>query len=174
MNVLGPLTNPANVPNLLVGVFEQALCRPMAEVFQRLGHRHVMVVYGMDGLDEITLAADTWVAELKDDTINEYALAPESLGIGRQSLDGLAVDGAASSLALIRDALGEQATREAQKAADIIALNSGAAIYVAGLEATLAEGVARAQTLISSGAALARMSEFVNLTQRLGAEGERL
>lgn len=172
MNVLGPLTNPANVPNLLVGVFELALCRPLAEVFQRLGHRHVMVVHGQDGLDEITLAEQTWVAELKDDAITEYTLSPESLGIGRQSLDGLAVDGPSASLALIRDALGDQTTANAQKAAHMIALNSGAAIYVAGLAATLKQGVAMAQALIGSKAALARMTEFVNLTQRLGAEGE--
>ena len=160
MNILGPLTNPANAPNLLVGVFTRELCRPLAEVFQRLGNRHVMVVSSLDGLDEISLAAPTQVAELKDNAITEYPLKPEQLGINSTSLIGLEVDSPAASLALVQDALGGQQTNSARKAADMIAINAGAAIYVAGVADSLTEGVKKAQTVIHNGSALTKMKQL--------------
>ena len=125
-NMLGPLTNPAGVKHQVVGVFSQALCRPLAEVLQRLGSKHVLVVHSKDGLDEFSLAAPTYVAELKNDQISEYWVEPEDLGMKSQSLHGLAVEGPAQSLELIRDALGRRKTENGQKAAEMIVLNAGA------------------------------------------------
>ncbi|MTI15482.1 anthranilate phosphoribosyltransferase [Sansalvadorimonas verongulae] len=164
MNILGPMTNPAGVPNLLIGVFTGELCRPIAEVLQRLGNNHVMVVHALDGLDEISLASETLVAELKDGEVNEYHIKPEELGIDSQSLIGLEVNSPEESLALIRDALGKQEGKYAKKAADVIALNAGAAIYTADVASSLQEGVAMAQDAISSGLALEKMKELADFT----------
>ncbi len=130
-NILGPMANPAGVRHQVLGVFSKALCRPMAEVLQRLGSKHVLVVHAQDGLDEISLAAPTHIAELKDGEIREYAVQPEDFGIKSQSLIGLNVEDAQGSLALIRDALGRRKTENGQKAADMIVLNAGAALYAA-------------------------------------------
>ena len=164
MNILGPMTNPAGVPNLLIGVFTSELCRPMAEVLKRLGNNHVLVVNAVDGLDEISLASETLVAELKDGEVTEYHIKPEDLGIKSQSLIGLEVDSPADSLALIRDALGKQEGQYAKKAADVIALNAGAAIYTANVASSLKEGVAMAQDAIASGLALEKMRELADFT----------
>lgn len=166
-NILGPMTNPAGVKRLVVGVFNGDLCRPMAEVLRRLGAEHVMVVNAKDGLDEISLATTTHVAELKNGEITEYEIKPEDFNIDSQSLIGLTVDGADESLALIRDALGNRKGQYAQKAADIIALNSGAAIYVSGIADTLAEGIARAQDTIASGLAKEKIAELAEFTRCL-------
>lgn len=166
-NILGPMTNPAGVKRLVVGVFNGDLCRPMAEVLRRLGAEHVMVVNAKDGLDEISLATTTHVAELKNGEITEYEIKPEDFNIDSQSLIGLTVDGADESLALIRDALGKRKGQYAQKAADIIALNSGAAIYVSGIADTLAEGIARAQDTIASGLAKEKIAELAEFTRCL-------
>lgn len=163
-NILGPLTNPANVKRQVVGVFNRALCKPMAEVLQRLGSEHVMVVCAADGLDEFSIAGPTHVAELKNGSIEEYSLSPESYGIEIQTLHGLVVDEAAQSLELIGDALGAQRGPHAHKAADMIALNAGAAIYVSGLASSLEEGVARAQDAIGSGLARGKLSELQEFT----------
>src|SRR5690606_38629155 len=114
------------------GVYDRALCQPVAEVLRRLGSEHVMVVHSDDGLDEISIAATTRVVELKNGTISEYSIQPEDFALDRQPLDGLRVGGAADSLALVRDALGRRKSPEGRKAADMIALNAGAAIYVSG------------------------------------------
>lgn len=164
-NILGPLTNPAGAPNLLLGVFNGALCRPLAEVLKRLGARHVMVVHSKDGLDEISLATETQVAELKNGEITEYTITPESVGIASQSLVGLDVQDSDASLALIRDALGKRKTPAGQKAAEMIALNAGAALYVAGVAATLKQGVSLAEDIIQVGAALEKMSELSVFSQ---------
>ncbi len=162
-NVLGPLTNPAGAPNQVLGVFSRELVRPLAEVLQRLGSQHVLVVYAADGLDEISIAAPTYVAELKDDRIEEYTLTPEQFGLARQALDTLVVADAASSLALVRSVLaGQQGP-----AADIVQLNAGAAIYAAGLASSLETGVARAGELLASGVALKKLEALVALSQRL-------
>ncbi|WP_281646067.1 anthranilate phosphoribosyltransferase [Parendozoicomonas sp. Alg238-R29] len=164
MNILGPMTNPAGVPNLLIGVFTGELCRPMAEVLKQLGNNHVLVVHAIDGLDEISLASETLVAELKDGEVIEYHIRPEDLGVDSQSLIGLEVNSPEESLALIKDALGKQEGKYARKAADVIALNAGAAIYTANVASSLKEGVAMAQDAISSGLALEKMKELAAFT----------
>ncbi len=164
-NILGPMTNPAGVTRQLIGVFTRELCRPMAEVMQRLGAEHIMVVCSKDGLDEISLATVTQVAELKDGEITEYDLAPEDLGIKSQSLVGLTVDGADESLALIKAAFGRSHDETTEKARDMIALNAGAAIYVAGLARTAKEGVDMALDAMGSGLAAGKMSELADFSQ---------
>ncbi|ERP94764.1 anthranilate phosphoribosyltransferase [Marinobacter sp. ES-1] len=164
-NILGPMTNPAGVTRQLIGVFTRELCRPMAEVMQRLGAEHIMVVCSKDGLDEISLATVTHVAELKDGEITEYDLTPEDLGIKSQSLVGLTVNGADESLALIKAAFGRSHDETTEKARDMIALNAGAAIYVAGLAKTTKEGVDMALDAMGSGLAAGKMSELADFSQ---------
>jgi anthranilate phosphoribosyltransferase len=163
-NILGPMTNPAGVRRLLIGVFDGALCRPVAEVLGRLGAEHVLVVHADDGLDEISLATDTRVAEYRDGELREYSVHPADFGIPAEGLEGLEADDAQSSLALIRSALtgatGDQATR----AARLIALNAGAAIHVAGLADSIGEGVRAAQDAIASGAAWEKLERLAALT----------
>ncbi|WP_207062633.1 anthranilate phosphoribosyltransferase [Motiliproteus sp. SC1-56] len=166
-NILGPMTNPAGVKRQVIGVFAKALCRPMAEVLNKLGAEHILVVHADDGLDEISLATATHVAELKDGEVREYSLTPEAVGIASQSLIGLEVDGAEASLALIRGAFAGDESLQARKAADMIALNAGAAIYVAGLSDSLKEGVTRAAEVIASGAALEKLEALARLSQAL-------
>lgn len=166
-NILGPMTNPAGVKRQLIGVFDGSLCRPMAEVLSRLGSEQIMVVHSDDGLDEISLAGETSVAELKNGEVSEYRLKPEDFGIQRQTLEGLEVSDAEASLRLIRDALGKRKTEAGARAADMIALNAGAAIYVAGLASTVAEGVAVAQDVIGSGLAAERLIELAAYTEAL-------
>lgn len=166
-NMLGPLTNPAGVKNQVIGVFNPALCRPLAKVLQRLGSEHVLIVHSSDGLDEISLAAETFVAELKDGEITEYKISPEKLGIDSQSLIGLTVDSAEQSYKLIKDALGKRETVAGKKAADIIALNAGAAIYAANIASSLEQGVEMAQDAIFTGLALGKLNELVSFTRCL-------
>ena len=163
-NILGPLTNPAGARRLLVGVFTARLCRPMAEVLGRLGAERVMVVHAEDGLDEISLATRTHVVELADGAIREYTLTPEDLGITSQSLIGLEVASAAQSAALIRDALGKRRGPQAAKAADMIALNAGPAIYLAGIAASPRDGVAMANDIIHTGLAAERIEALASFT----------
>ena len=168
-NILGPLTNPAGVPNLVIGVFTAQLCEPMAKVMKNLGARHVMVVGAKDGLDEISLATTTTVAELKDGEISVYELTPEDAGIESQTLIGLDVDSPEDSLKLIRNALSGEVTTEraVMKARDMIALNAGAAIYTAGLASDYADGVKQAQTVIQNGTALTKLEALAAYTQQL-------
>lgn len=167
-NILGPMTNPAGVKRQLSGVYDRALCHPVAEVLRRLGSEHVMVVHSDDGLDEISIAAATHVVELKGGTISEYSIQPEDFGLVRQPLDGLRVGGAADSLALVQDALGRRKTPAGAKAADMIALNAGAAIYVSGIARDLHQGVAMAQDAVASGLAGEKLTELVMFTDCLG------
>ncbi len=164
-NILGPMTNPAGVTRQLIGVFTRELCRPMAEVMQRLGAEHIMVVCSKDGLDEISLATVTHVAELKDGEITEYDLTPEDLGIKSQSLVGLTVNSSDESLKLIKAAFGRNHDETTEKARDMIALNAGAAIYVAGLARTAKEGVDMALDAMGSGLAAGKMSELADFSQ---------
>ena len=164
-NILGPMTNPAGVKRQLIGVFSRELCRPMAEVLQRLGAEHIMVVHSKDGLDEISLASSTHVAELKNGEITEYDLSPEDLGIKSQSLVGLDVDSSEESLQLIKAAFGRQHDETTEKARDLIALNAGAAIYIAGLARTPKEGVDMALDAMGSGLAAGKMSELADFSQ---------
>ena len=163
-NMLGPMTNPAGVKHQVLGVFSQALCRPLAEVLQRLGSQHVLVVHASDGLDEISLAAPTFVAELKDGEIREYQIQPEDFGIKSQTLIGLSVNDAQESLALIRDALGKRKTENGQKAADMIVLNAGAALYAADHASSLKEGMHLAQDALHTGLAWEKLDELVSFT----------
>ena len=171
-NILGPMTNPAGVKNLVIGVFTEQLCRPMAEVMHQLGAEHVMVVHADDGLDEISLATHTHVAELKDGFITEYTVTPEALGIESQSLIGLEVDSVEDSLTLIRKALDGSDERAARKAASIIALNAGAAIWLSGVADSHKAGVARAVEVIESGAAAAKMKQLAQFSQQFLQAGK--
>lgn len=164
-NMLGPMTNPAGVKRQVIGVFNRDLCRPMAEVLGRLGSEHVMIVHAADGLDEISLACETYVAELKDGAVSEYTIKPEDFDIATQNLDGLSVSSAEESLALIQNALSKRDSEAGQKAADIIALNAGAAIYVSGVAQTLVEGVAMAQDAVGSGLAKEKITELAAYTR---------
>jgi anthranilate phosphoribosyltransferase len=169
-NILGPLTNPAGVKRMLIGVYSASLCRPMAEVLGRLGAEHALVVSADDGLDEISLAAPSSVAAWRDDEVSEFVIDPSDFGVERQPLTGLEVDGAEESLALVRAALGQEDTDAAQRAAALVALNAGAAIHVAGLAGTVADGVSRAREVIDSGEALRRLEALVELTQSFPSE----
>ena len=164
-NVLGPLTSPALVKNQVLGVFSKELVRPMAEVLQRLGSEHVLVVHSADGLDEISIAAESYVAELKEGVITEYTITPEEFGFERSSLESLKVADAEESLQLIKQSFktGEGA------AADIIALNAGAALYASNIASSMKEGVLRAQDAIDSGLALEKISELASHTRCLAS-----
>ena len=172
-NILGPMANPAGVRHQVLGVFSKALCRPMAEVLQRLGSKHVLVVHAQDALDEISLAAPTHIAELKDGEIREYAVQPEDFGIKSQSLIGLNVEDAQGSLALIRDALGRRKTENGQKAADMIVLNAGAALYAADQAWTLKQGVELAHDALSTGIARDKFEELVSFTAVFKQENQK-
>ena len=162
-NILGPMTNPAGVKRQLIGVYDKALCRPMAEVLGHLGAEHIMVVSSADGLDEISIAAETYVAEYKKGHLNEYILLPEDYFGKRQSLEGLSVNDAKESLAMIAAAL----CGRAPVATDLIALNAGAALYVAGCADSIEQGVVMAQESITSGAARAKIDQLVDLTNNI-------
>jgi anthranilate phosphoribosyltransferase len=164
-NMLGPMTNPADVKSQVIGVFNEALCQPIANVLQRLGSERVLVVHAQDGLDEISLATPTHVAELKNGHVVEYKITPEEMGVASQSLIGLTVNSASESLALINDALGLQKTTEGKKAADMLALNAGAALYVCGKSDSIKSGVALALETINNGKALQKMAELKEKTQ---------
>ena len=163
-NMLGPMTNPAGVSKQVIGVFSKALCRPMAEVLNRLGSEHVLVVHASDGLDEITLSGETNVAELKDGQVKEYTITPSDFDFEVQSLEGLSVNSASESLNLIKSALGKSQDDAAQKARAIITLNAGAAIYASDLADSLEEGVQRAADAIGSGLALSKLADLANFT----------
>ncbi len=160
-NVLGPLTNPAGVPNQLLGVFSSDLVEVMAQVLQRLGSRHVMVVHSRDGLDEISVGEQTDVAELKQGQIRRFSIQPEDFGIKRSTLDELKVADAAESLSVIRGVLEDKPG----PARDIVMLNAGAAIYTAGIAPDLKAGIAKADEAIASGEARNRLDRLVVLTQ---------
>ena len=155
-NLLGPLTNPAGARWQLVGVYDQRWVRPLAEVFANLGSVHALVVCSDDGLDEISIGAETKVSELQEGRVSDYVITPEAYGIARQSLDPLRVADAQGSLNQITGALSGQEG----PAADMVALNAGATIYAGDLTSTLADGVDRARTVLASGAALKKLEEL--------------
>ncbi|AYQ57629.1 Anthranilate phosphoribosyltransferase [Bathymodiolus thermophilus thioautotrophic gill symbiont] len=156
-NVLGPLTNPAKAPHQVMGVYDKALVEPMANVLKSLGSKHVMVVHSKDGLDEISIADDTFVAELKNDKITTYTINPTEFGLSLGNLDDIKAEDADSSLALIQQALdGKDGA-----AKDIIALNAGAAIYVSGVADSLPAGINKAIKILNSGAAHQKLDDFV-------------
>jgi anthranilate phosphoribosyltransferase len=161
-NILGPLTNPAGAPNQLLGVFHPDLVGIQVRVLQRLGSEHVMVVYGMNGMDEISLSGETLVGELKDGTVREYAVHPSDFGLPVYDSRVLKVANKEESVACIKRAL----ANEDGPVRDIVLLNAGAALYCAGVAADVSEGVKRAREAVASGKALAKLSQFVACTQR--------
>lgn len=167
-NILGPLTNPAGVPYTLLGVFHPELCELLAGGLARLGARHVWAVCASDGLDEISLATPTKVTQIKDGIEHSFVITPEDVGLKSQSLDGLVVSSPAQSLAIIEQALsGKPSNATIDKARDMIALNAGAGLYIAGKTDSHRTGVALAQDIINSGNALQKMYDFAHFTAQL-------
>lgn len=160
-NLIGPMTNPAGAPHQLIGVFDKQWLQPVAEVLKKLGSRHVLVVHAEDGLDEISIAAPTNVAELKNGEISCYTVTPEQFALPRASLASLAITNAQSSLEIIRAVLNNQPG----PALDIVALNAGAAIYAADLADTLSAGVQRAQQVLADGSALAKFQALIGYSK---------
>ncbi len=161
-NLLGPLTNPAGTPNQLLGVYSREWVRPLADVLNKLGSHHVMVVHAEDGLDEISIAAPTFVAELKEGKVTEYTITPEDFGLELQSLDNVRVDNATESLTMLQSVL----ENKEGTARDIVALNAGAAIYVAGLADSHQAGVKKAFEVIASGKASEKLTALVAKTSQ--------
>jgi anthranilate phosphoribosyltransferase len=163
-NILGPLTNPASAPNVLMGVFHPDLVGIQVRVLQRLGVERALVVYGRDGLDEISLGAATLVGELRGGVISEYEIHPEDFNLSMSSTRNLRVEDAEQSKAMLNTAL----IAESGVAHDIVALNAGAALYVSGQAKSIAEGIGKAKSVMLSGAALAKLQQFVETTRALG------
>jgi anthranilate phosphoribosyltransferase len=159
-NVLGPLTNPAGAPNQVLGVFSDDWVEPLALVLKQLGSDHVLVVHADDGLDEVSIAAPTQVAELRDGKVTAYTVKPEDFGMKRAELKAIRAQDATDSLRIIHAVLANQEG----PAKDIVCLNAGAAIYAAGLAGSFAEGVGRAQEVIASGEAAEKLEQLVAAT----------
>ncbi|MFV1992460.1 MAG: anthranilate phosphoribosyltransferase [Acidiferrobacterales bacterium] len=162
-NILGPLTNPAGAPNQVLGVFNKDLVEPMARVLKQLGSEHVLVVHAEDGLDEISIGAPTYVAELKNGEIQTYTITPEEFGLSTGKLADLAVTSATESLQVIKNVL----SNINGPAKDIVVLNAGAAIYAAGLADTLQQGMTIASEVIASGKAMEKLTALTDLTQSM-------
>ena len=161
-NILGPLTNPAGAPNQLLGVFHPDLVGILVRVLQRLGSEHVMVVHGMNGMDEISLSGETAVGELKDGEVREYRVHPSEFGLPVYDSRVLRVANKDESVQCIQRALAD----EDGPIRDIVLLNAGAALHCAGIAGSVAEGVKRAREAVASGRAMAKLSQFVEVTQR--------
>jgi len=166
-NLLGPLTNPAGAPNQVLGVFSKDWVEPLAQVLKNLGSAHVLVVHAEDGLDEISVGSPTIVAELKDGCVTNYTITPEQFGKPQSNISTLTVKDARHSLEIINGIY----AGNPGPAHDIVVLNAGAAIYAAGLSSTLAEGVDKAEEVISNGAAGKKLQELVRLTGSLQDKG---
>lgn len=162
-NILGPLTNPAGAPNQVLGVFSDSWIKKLAQVLQRLGSQHVMVVHSEDGMDEISISAPTKVSELVNGKIKDYTITPEQFGLQRSDIATLAVDGIEDSLKKMQAVL----NNETGPAQDIVVLNAGAAIYTASIEDKLENGITRAKDVIANGAARAKLDALVELTNQL-------
>ena len=163
-NILGPLTNPAGAPNQLLGVFHPDLVGILVRVLQRLGSEHVMVVYGMNGMDELSLSGETAVGELKGGEVREYVVHPSDFGLPVYDSRVLKVANKEESVQCIRRALGN----ENGPVRDVVLLNAGAALYCADVAPSVIEGVRLAREAVASGAAMAKLSQFVSATQALG------
>ena len=162
-NILGPLTNPADAPNILMGVFHPDLVGIQVRALQRLGAKHAVVVYGRDGMDEVSLGAATMVGEYRDGGIHEYEIHPEDFGLTMASNRALRVESAEGSKVLLQSVL----HNESGPARDIVLLNAGVALYAANVVSTMAEGVVLARETVASGQALAKMRQFVARTREL-------
>ena len=159
-NVLGPLTNPAKAPNQVMGVYDKSLIEPIANVLKGLGSRHVMVVHSADGLDELSIADKTYVAELKEGVVTTYTIHPEKLGFVLGNLNDIKVDDAEDSLNIIKDAF----SGKEGAARDIISLNAGAAIYVCGLTDSLMSGIERSRLTLSDGSAQQKLDDYIKIS----------
>ena len=166
-NILGPLTNPAGAPNILMGVFHPDLVGIQVRVMQRLGARHAIVVWGKDGMDEVSLGAATMVGELKNGEVSEYEIHPEDFGLSMISNRGLRVADALESKEMVLEALSNQPGTPRE----IVTLNAGTALYAADVVDSIAAGIALARETIASGAARARLDAFVQFTQRCAGQG---
>ncbi len=164
-NLLGPLSNPAAAPNQLIGVFAKQWVGPLAQALKKLGSQHVLVVNADDGLDEISIASPTSIAELKDGVVTTYTITPEQFGFERANLDQLAIADAASSLVMVKSVLDNQAGA----ARDIVALNAGAAIYAANITDSLSSGIEKAKELIANGAAKAKFDALIAYSKNLSS-----
>jgi anthranilate phosphoribosyltransferase len=164
-NILGPLTNPAGAPNILMGVFHPDLVGIQVRALQALGAKHALVVWGRDGMDEISLGAATMVGELRDGVVHEYEVEPEDFGLSMASSRNLRVEDASESRAMLLDAI----SGVAGVPHDIVCLNAGAALYTADVVPSIQAGIDLARSTIASGAARVKMDAFVAATQRLGA-----
>jgi anthranilate phosphoribosyltransferase len=162
-NILGPLTNPADAPNILMGVFHSDLVGIQVRALQRLGAEHAVVVYGRDGMDEVSLGAATMVGEYKDGEIREYEIHPEDFGLTMASNRALKVETPAQSMALVHAVLDD----EPGPARDIVLLNAGIALYAANVAPTMLDGVALAREAVASGKARAKLHQFVARTKEL-------
>ena len=160
-NILGPLTNPAGAPNILMGVFYPDLVGIQVRALQRLGAEHAVVVYGRDGMDEISLGASTLVGELKDGEIREYEIHPEDFGMPMASNRALRVETPEQSMAMLHGVL----DNEAGAPRDIVLLNAGAALYAANVASSIADGIERARAVLASGAAKAKLAQFAAFSQ---------
>ncbi|HSH53978.1 MAG TPA: anthranilate phosphoribosyltransferase [Methylotenera sp.] len=160
-NLLGPLTNPANAKRQVMGVFSAALTSKLAHVLQQLGSEHVMVVCGADGMDEISFAGDTFVAELKNGQVHEYTLNPQQFGLGLHDVSSIKVADAEASKKMILEVL----SGKTGSARDIVLLNAGAAIYVAGLVDSLQDGIVKAAETLDNGKALQKLEQLIAMTQ---------
>ena len=159
-NVLGPLTNPAKAPNQVMGVYDKSLIEPIANVLKGLGSRHVMVVHSADGLDELSIADKTYVAELKEGVVTTYTIHPEELGFVLGDLNDIKADDAKDSLNIIKDAF----SGKEGAARDIISLNAGAAIYVCGLTDSLMSGIERSRLALSDGSAQQKLDDYIKIS----------
>ncbi|BBQ13710.1 MULTISPECIES: anthranilate phosphoribosyltransferase [Stenotrophomonas] len=164
-NILGPLTNPASAPSVLMGVFHPDLVGIQARVLRELGTERAMVVWGRDNMDEISLGAGTLVGELRDGKVREYEIHPEDFGIAMSASRNLRVDGPEQSIQMLRAVL----DNEPGPALDIVALNAGAALYVAGVASDIGDGLARARAAIANGSARQRLQQYVETTRALVA-----
>jgi len=164
-NILGPLTNPAGAPNILMGVFHPDLVGIQVRALQRLGAEHALVVYGRDGMDEVSLGAATMVGELKNGEVSEYEIHPEDFGLPMASNRALKVETPQESLALMRQVLDNQPGAPR----DIVIFNAGAALYAANVAADIQQGIAKARAALESGAAREKLDQLVKVSKTLGA-----
>ena len=162
-NILGPLTNPAGAPNQVIGVYDKRWIKPIAEVLRELGSHHVLVVHSKDHLDEISIANETYVAELINGSIKEYIIEPEDFGFSKHSLDDLMVSSASESLSIIKQGFLDKN----YAASSMIAMNAGAALYASGVTGSLKEGVIVAMDCVKSGKGLEKLDELIAFSQSL-------
>ena len=163
-NLLGPLTNPANAPHQVLGVFSQQWVEPLAHVLKSLGSKHVLVVHAEDGLDEISIAGNTHVAELKDDEVSSYQISPTQFGIEEGKLADIVAQDSSESLQIVNNVFDNKPSNNSTAAVDIVKLNAGAALYASDIATSLEEGVSIAADAMASGAAKTKFLQYIEYT----------